>query len=879
LGESSESPAASVCLQIVDACLFGVIFIAPLFFGGRHPVGRLVFIILSCLAAVAWFTHQAFAKRARGTPTKTYAIAAAALLLVTMQLIPLPTSWLEHLSPRTEALLTLWTADTSESVQFGTWPTLSLTPSSTKIALAMLVAYVLLFITTVGRIKTIADVERILRLIAVSAILMGGFGVLQYFTSNGLFFWFYELPYSSTEHGATGSFSCRNHFAHFLTLGMAPLLGWIVLRFQQRTQCAANQVSSPWAFDLLLCLGLFLTVFAVLLSLSRGGALALAVASTLGLALYFRSGLISCSFLNGLVALAILVIAVLSFNGYERVASRLDDFSFGSIEKLDRHQGRRKIWAANLAATEQGSFFGAGAGSHREIYPVYLPESLNLEYTHAENGYLQIATECGYLGIGLLTLSLGAVACWCWQAIRQSLSVRQFVAAVAVASALLASVVHSLFDFVWFIPACMSITILLAAAALRLAQLSVAEEEARYRPSGPRSRLNWTGLAIAASLATIWAGSVAIGPARAATYWEQYQIASQVQKQQRAGRPISFVLNAEDQASRLNSIETAIFNLQHVLSADPSSARANMRLAGQYLQLFDIRQRESENSMSIDQIRDAAIASKFSSAQELRQWLQQAFGNNSNLLYHAYHHTNQALQLSPLQGMGYLYLANLCFLNGHDEKAIHAYVAQSLNVRPHDGKVLFEAGRQALLLGHGEEALNLWSKVFRDRGAHQIKIVKLLAGVYPAAAFLETFQPDWHALSYVRHWYTKMGSEEDRKNILEYAELLAAKESPGYPARQAALVWRDLAKMQLALDEQDKALKSLAFAFEAAPSEYSVRREFGQALLRSQHYRLAEPHLRWCYARRPGDARLHEDLVKASNGCIAQTINTPVNRH
>jgi len=876
-GELCESPAGTVCRQIVDACLVGVIFVAPLFFGGRHPVGRLVFIILACLAAVFWFSYQALTKRARWTPSKAYAIGIASLLLVTLQLIPLPSSWLEQLAPRSESLLSLWTSDASESVLFGAWPTLSLTPSSTKIALATLVAYVLLFVTTVGRIQTLADVERLLRLIAISAIGMSGFGLLQYFTSNGLFFWFYELPYSTTENAAKGSFSCRNHFAHFLVLGVAPLLGWIVLRFQQRTQRGNDQVSSPWHLDLVLCLGLFLTVFAVLLSFSRGGALALAVASTLGLAIYFRRGLVSSSFLNGLVALGIFVIAVLSINGYEQVASRLDDFTSGSLEKLDQHQGRRKIWAANLAATEQGSFFGAGAGSHREIYPVYLPESLNLEYTHAENGYLQIATECGYLGMGLLALSLAAVARWCWQSIRQSLSVRQLVASVAVTSALVASVVHSLFDFVWFIPACMSLTILLAASALRLAQLSAAEEVEDQLPM-PWPRLSWIGLAIATSLATIWAGSVTIGPARAATYWEQYQSASQVQKQQSFKRLFAFEVIPDKQTAYQSHIETAIFNLQHVLSSDSNSARANLRLAGKYLQLFDIRQRDAENSMSIDQIRDAAIASKFSSANELQQWLLQAFGDNSKLLYQAYRHTHKALQLCPLQGEGYLYLANLCFLNGHGEKVVDAYVGQSLKVRPHDGQVLFEAGRQELLLGRGEEAINLWSKVFRDRGTHQLQIIKLLAGYYPASAFLETFQPDWRALSYVRRGYNKIGSEGDRQSILKYAELFAERECPGYPAAQAAPIWRSLAKMQRTLDEPNKALISLERAFKAAPSDYGVRREYGQALLKSQHYRLAEPHLRWCFARRPDDARLHKDLVKANNGCIAQMANAPSNR-
>ena len=42
----SVSPLAAHCLQVVDICLLGVLFLAPLFFGGRHLLGRLVFIVL-----------------------------------------------------------------------------------------------------------------------------------------------------------------------------------------------------------------------------------------------------------------------------------------------------------------------------------------------------------------------------------------------------------------------------------------------------------------------------------------------------------------------------------------------------------------------------------------------------------------------------------------------------------------------------------------------------------------------------------------------------------------------------------------------------------------------------------------------------------------
>ncbi len=809
---ANESPGAAACLRIVDACLFSTLFLAPLFFGGRSALGRCVLILIACLAGVAWFTRQALLKQANWTHSWAYLIGFAALFMVILQLVPLPANVMSQLAPRARSLLPLWSEEANGSVQLGVWSSLSFTPSSTKIALATLVAYVLLFITASQRLQSLADIERLLRLIALSAILMACFGLLQYFTTNGLFFWFYEHPFTTTHNVAKGAFSCRNHFAHFLVLGMGPLLAWIVLCLQEQRQRRSKQEFNRRRYEIALILGLLLLVFAVLVSLSRGGAVAMAVASTIGMVLYYRRGLVSGSFLYGFTALGILLLGMLSLYGYESVAGRFDDLTSGSINELDRNNGRRRIWAANLAAAQQGGLFGAGAGSHREIYPVYLPQSLNVEYTHAENGYLQILTECGILGASLLGFALLAVGRWCWQAIRQATSVRELVAAVAAASGLAASAVHSLVDFVWFIPACMSLTILLASCALRLAQLS-ANEKVRARVEAPWSRWRWAGLAIGASLASVWAGSVVVGPACASSHWDRYLLTSKAQKMERATRLYAFQPNSIEQADQNSLPEMALFSLKHVLAHDPDSARANLRLAGKYLQLFSVRQSKADNAMSIEQIRDAAMASRFSSAEELRKWLEQAFGDNSQLLYQAYYHTRKSLQLCPLQGQGYLYLANLCFLNGHDQAAVEAYVDQSLRVRPYDGQVLFMAGRQELLLGHVEEALKHWQKVFLDQGSHQLQIVKLLAGQIPASAFLEIFQPDWRGLQYVWRWYHHAGSPEDQQNVVRYAEISAERESPDYLPARVAQVWRILANMQQALKEHDEGTRTSARKF------------------------------------------------------------------
>ncbi len=218
---------AARLLAVVDAGLLATICLAPFVFGGRHDLGRLVFVSLVGLTAIAWFARQSVLPKAAWTRTAAFGVLLLAVGLLALQLVPLPTSWLALVSPRTIELLPLWTT-ADAAVHLGPWKTLSLTPHETTLSLAMLVSYGLLFTVLVQRIQTVADVEKLLNTIAISAVVMAGFGLLQFFASNGEFFWFYVHPYRSTERYAMGSFMNRNHFASFLVLGVGPLVRWLV---------------------------------------------------------------------------------------------------------------------------------------------------------------------------------------------------------------------------------------------------------------------------------------------------------------------------------------------------------------------------------------------------------------------------------------------------------------------------------------------------------------------------------------------------------------------------------------------------------------------------------------------------------------------------
>jgi O-antigen ligase len=580
-------------LRIVDCGLIGIICIAPFFFGGRHDVGRLVLVSLIAVTAVAWFLRQATLGAATWPRSRAYAIVVLAAAMLVLQIVPLPAQWMGRLSPHLDQLLPLWSSSAGDGPQFGAWRTLSVIPHETTKSLAMLLSYSLLLTVVAGRLESVADVRRMLGWIGLAAVAMAVFGVLQYFTSDGRYFWFFSHPHRSASEQMSGAFLNRNHFAHFLILGVGPLVAWLLHvaapsksgATSQQSHRAAAQRLAAWA----IAAALTLVVLTSLGSRSRGGAIVLLIAVAVLLGIYFCRGIVDSRFLYGLGGLAVIVCAVMSWNGYDKVVDRLDDLTEGSIEELDPSGIRRAVWAANMASFTSFPIVGTGAGSHREICPAYLSESFNKEYTHAENGYLQIATENGAVGTVLLLALMGTIAWWCLKCLQGGQAAADVYWFGAAAAGLAASAAHAVVDFAWYIPSCMSVTVVLAGCMLRLSQLAGASDD---RAAGLRvlRRGRWIELATAALLVGAWNIHTFIGPAVAAVHWDQYlrasvassELADEVMAELVAGK------DAAPQEARRSLSKVMLRHLEAAIDWDPQFARAHRRLADRYLAEFEL---------------------------------------------------------------------------------------------------------------------------------------------------------------------------------------------------------------------------------------------------------------------------------------------------
>lgn len=858
--EECLTRTSGLLLHVVDAALLAVLFVAPLFLGGRHPVGRLVYVVLCVTMAVAWMVRQCLLPGARVVRCAGAWILVGAVLLVALQLMPLPASVLDFASSRYFKVLPLWHDTGPSSLQIGSWPYLSLTPEATRNGLVMLLAYGLLFLVTVQRIGELRDVGKILRWIALAAVGMASLGIVQYLFSNGKFLWVYEHPFRNTFGQAQGSFINRNHFAHVVALGIGPILFWLAVRLSR-----GNRRSGA-IMGLAIALGLL--AFAILLSLSRGGAIVAAIAALTCITVYAQASLMSKEMFVGCVGVAILVGAALAIHGHERVVRNLDDLASGSLEHLDRHRGRRAIWQANMHVFQDFPMVGAGVGSHREIHPMYRDGALDVEFTHAENGYLQVASETGIAGAALLASAIVVCGLWCWRTMRHSASPYLHACSGAVAAGLVASLVHSLFDFVWYIPACTAPTVVLAACANRLDRFARPQSNAVYwRPGWGRP-----GWCVFTSLTVAMGGWMIgdrVGPAAASRYWDRYLHSSVDASQDQLERLREAVGDVADGDSSAASVEASmgdttrmIRHLEKVVYWHPAHARAHSRLAGLCLDHFAQRQRGAVNQMDVVQIRNAAMASRFSSRGELNTWLLRAFGENSRLLSKAQWHARRAVRHCPLQGESYWYLAQLSFLDGVPLEASSGYLDQALRVRPHEPNLLFAAGKEAALAGDLTSAVPYWKECFHSDVALRLQIIRLFAPQAPAQFFLDSFKPRLNDLMSLCRVYKSFPPVDGVQPLCDYSVKRAQQQSSLRCGAESARMWLSAARVCREMQRREQALECLRRACRLDGNNYTVRSNMSELLVDLGRYEEAQVHVRWCLRRRPGERGMQGRLER-----------------
>jgi tetratricopeptide (TPR) repeat protein len=896
---SAESERAGLfhtaLMRLVDGCLVVAIAGVPLVMGGRVASGHPLLVVSTSLAAALFCFSRLSCSDRQFRGTKLEWLWLAAIGLVGLQLAMLGPATLDQLSPHIRQLLPLWQPPSDllpASVAWGTWSTISLVPFNTWQCGQLLIAHALLYFVVSQRIRSLRDVDYLLKLIAVLTVVMAAFGIAQYLVCNEKFFWVYRHPLTKTSLSASGSFTNRNHFAQFVALGIGPLLYCLVASRQQlvgrsmgglasfssssRSEDSARGTSprrsknssrgygqsrsmSLQSFDtgsgsrgqvllerVLPITGLAICGLAIVLSQSRGGLVAGGLALLVGLSALVQQKAVSTMVLLPLLGAAMVMALVLALPSASDVTSRMDDWS---------SDDRWKIWHANYLAFCDFRWVGTGLGSHSYIYPLYLKvENEPYEYTHAESSYMQMLSETGLAGTVLAVLAIVVIGAGLLNVLLSRQVQQGGLAASALLACLAAHLFHAGCDFLWYIPGVMVLVVTLAALA-RIVSIEAATVSGQKKPGTYLPGIVW--LAGCIGVATVgWNVTCATLPSlAAATPWEQYQ-------------RLTFGTDSCEQLEE-NLPEAKLKVLMQAAKAQPADPQTQIRLGAACLRLFDLRQSRTEDSLTLDQLRDAAAQSGFASTEQQTEWLKRCTGKNFRLLEMAIKHLRRGLTGSPLVGEAYLYWDEVAFVeNAVDSDAYRTQrqlrLKQALAARPRSPIVLLRAGRDSILDRELKQALAYWNLAMKIDSAFEDSVLDLTTTTLPAAEFTKAFQPNWSVSKKLLLRYHPVKQRADYEQALQYLADVSIAQAKKSPITETANYLVTAASCYEQLGRSDLSRRCYDAALKRDPGNLMLHRDYGKWLYGKKDFAEATEHLSWFAMRNPDDLEINEMLEVAA---------------
>jgi O-antigen ligase len=353
---------------------------------------------------------------------------------------------------------------------------------TTEILLVLLIAF-LLSVNFLAGPRALAWLRNFLIFFGLA---LAVFGLLQYFTWNGKFFWVIELRVQPPS--PFGPFVNHNHFAGYLEM-IAPIPVALILRRAIRGELAVLYGFAAAMMGL-----------AIIMSLSRGGMISLVASLMFVVAFGFkpstrrpagaRFGTRESSLKWSVAASRIGALAVMLFTigvgvwwvGADSVIKRLEKGEL-TLDAVDKQPGKETffhsrgwIWRDTTAMIRDNWVTGVGLGAYPTAYPIYSTRDRMAPVSQAHNDYLQILADGGILGA---IVALWFIFIVTRDTVRASRHRNPLIAATALgcASGLFALIVHSLFDFNLQIPSNALLFLVLTSVVSRVAAATSKKEE------------------------------------------------------------------------------------------------------------------------------------------------------------------------------------------------------------------------------------------------------------------------------------------------------------------------------------------------------------------------------------------------------------------
>ena len=323
------------------------------------------------------------------------------VLLVVLQIVPLPSSLVAFLSPG--RLVDFRLAGAPPAVP--SWITLSVYPRETLEGLMRLLAYLSAFVLAAYGFDFRKGKSTLLRALILLGCFEAGYGIVQYVTGWQKIFTYTKL-FDLEE--ATGTFINRNHYAGFLEMILPFVLAYAFYHFQlwsrRRYSRESGQASGRGTAEQVLfyIFLMVIMVVAVIFSRSRMGIL-VTVFTIVAVALLAQLRVQRRIWMLGILLFIGIVVAYGLWIGLGPVLAR---FELVGEPGYLRIEGRFAIWKDTLHQIRDFPLVGSGLGTFEVVYRGYQTTLVSSNVDHAHNDYLEFASDTGIPGAVLLFLPI-----------------------------------------------------------------------------------------------------------------------------------------------------------------------------------------------------------------------------------------------------------------------------------------------------------------------------------------------------------------------------------------------------------------------------------------------------------------------------------------
>ncbi|HEU5180542.1 MAG TPA: O-antigen ligase family protein [Candidatus Polarisedimenticolia bacterium] len=484
-GKPGESRLEALLDRSIRAGLVLIVVLAPLPFGAVEPWATSA-LELGVAAVALLFLYRLFlfpaTTRIEFSPLLVPAVGI--LVLMGMQIIPLPERVIGALSPKTSELYRdalprgSAPADDVSTAAAPTpgkapdpWRPISQSSFATRTYLLKGVAFTLFLFLFLNAFHETRQVRLVLYALVAAGTFQAFYGVLEYVSGHQHIFLYQKKYYTDA---ATGTFINRNHYAAFLEMALLSALGLFLSRlrephagetWRERLLALTDRRAS---LNLALLLGIGIIAVGLVLSYSRAGIILGMVAAAAFCLFQLRRGWsLQKTVLVGVLSAAVLVPAY--GVGYWTLTGR---YSLLTTE-LTMPGGRMAVWKKTLGIVRDFPLTGTGVGTFQFVFPRYRDATTTAFYDYAHNDYLQVLSEAGLMGGILLALAVAVIgAAWIRRAAPMGSVLRS-----ACGFGLLAVALHEMVDFSLQIPANLLAFTLLAGSLLVLGKTGGEPEE------------------------------------------------------------------------------------------------------------------------------------------------------------------------------------------------------------------------------------------------------------------------------------------------------------------------------------------------------------------------------------------------------------------